>query len=751
LTRKWHSSRIVSVVVSLLAASVWAGVPLAAHAAFTPIALGDLIVSNISNSTVDEYTPSGIFVQTLMTGINIPTGSAFDGKGNLYVTEFGANDIRRLDATTGIVTVFSDNTILADGTSYNSPESVAFSSGFTNMYVSDANRFGLGGGIHVVDASTGKGQDFLPISSSFGSDGQGESDWLAFNASNNLYMTNENPTQGVMQVDLGTKDIVSPSFVPNLPNTGYAISFDKNGNLWVGDTDSILEYSPSGVLLQTITNPAFNTVFAAVFNPAGDTFYAGDNSSNGNVYTYDLSGTLQHTFSAGGAVGGLSVAGALLPNQTSVTTSLSGGGQSGATITVNAGTAVTDSATLTNNTSDAGGTVTYNVYSDNTCKTLVATGGTKPVTNGVVTNSDPVTLTTTGTFYWLASYSGDAKNAASDSGCGAETETVVEGLITATGTTFSATEGQSFTTTVATFTDPDTNATAAEYSALINWGDSNSSAGTISGGSGNFSVSGTHIYAEEGTYHVTVTITDTDNPSNTATANSTANVADAALTAAPACSATSLLSYNGLTATFTDAAGPLFGTLSDFSATINWGDGNITAGTVTGANGAYAVSGSHTYATTGTFTITTTIKDVGGQTVTTSCNTLGFTFAPGGGSFVIGDKDAAIGTSVTFWGAQWAKLNSLSGGTAPASFKGFAEAPLTPACLIGWSFDPGNSTPPPPGPLPAFMGVIVTSSASMHGTATSGNTVHIVIVQTNPGYAPDPGHAGTGTVLAVFC
>lgn len=250
-----------------------------------------------------------------------------------------------------------------------------------------------------------------------------------------------------------------------------------------------------------------------------------------------------------------------------------------------------------------------------------------------------------------------------------------------------------------------------------------------------------------------MTITDTDNTSNSQTATSTANVADAALTASPACSATSLQSYNGLTATFTDAAGPLYGTLTDFSATINWGDGTVaTAGTVSGPNGGpYAVSGTHTYATTGTFLITTTINDVGGSTAMTYCTTLGFAFAPGGGSFVIGDKNAAIGKSVTFWGSQWAKVNSLSGGSAPSSFKGFAEAPLTPACGVGWSFDPGNSTPPPAGPLPAYMGVIVTSSVSMHGTQTSGNTVNIVIVKTNSGYAPDPGHPGTGTVVAVVC
>ena len=242
-----------------------------------------------------------------------------------------------------------------------------------------------------------------------------------------------------------------------------------------------------------------------------------------------------------------------------------------------------------------------------------------------------------------------------------------------------------------------------------------------------------------------------DTPSNTATANSTANVSDAALASKPACPATSTQSFNGTTATFTDAASP-FGTLSDFSATINWGDGSSSTGTVSGPNGGpYTVSGSHTYASTGTFTITTNMKDVGGSTASTSCKTLVFAFAPGGGSFAIGDKNAVVGNSVTFWGAQWAKLNSLSAGPAPDSFKGFAESPKAPSCGATWSADTGNSTPPPPGPLPAFMGVIVTSKASQSGSTDSGNIVHIVVVQTNPGYQPNPGHPGTGKVVAIVC
>ncbi len=320
--------------------------------------------------------------------------------------------------------------------------------------------------------------------------------------------------------------------------------------------------------------------------------------------------------------------------------------------------------------------------------------------------------------------------------------------IAATATNVSSTEGKPFTGTVATFTDTDTNATAADYSATISWGDGSSSTGTVTGGSGSFSVSASHTYSEEGTDQVTVTITDVDNASNSAAAKSTATVADAALAASAACSATFSRSFSGVTATFVDGASPS-GTLSDFSTSINWGDGTTSAGTITlVSGGSYAVSGSHTYASTGLFTIVTTVNDVGGKTATASCTAIGFSFAPGGGSFVIGKQNGAVGNSVSFWSAQWAKDNSLG---APRSFKGFAGSPGTPSCGSTWSTDPGNSTPPPSGPLPAFMGVIVTDSVTKAGSANSGDSIHIVVVQTNPGYAPNPGHQGTGKVVAVVC
>jgi hypothetical protein len=126
-----------------------------------------------------------------------------------------------------------------------------------------------------------------------------------------------------------------------------------------------------------------------------------------------------------------------------------------------------------------------------------------------------------------------------------------------------------------------------------------------------------------------------------------------------------------------------------------------------------------------------------------------------GGTFVVGDLtvgnvNQSAGKSVTFWGAQWWKLNSLSGGTAPAAFKGFEDTPPTPTCGVNWSTDPGNSTPPPAS-IPAYMAIIVSSSITKSGSMISGDTVHLLLVKTDAGYQGNPGHAGTGTIVAVIC
>jgi len=111
---------------------------------------------------------------------------------------------------------------------------------------------------------------------------------------------------------------------------------------------------------------------------------------------------------------------------TSLSATLSGGGQTGGTITVPSGTPVTDIATLIGaNASEATGTITYSVYSDSACTDAVSTGTAQTIIiPGTVPPSSPVTLDAPGTYYWQASYSGDAANIASSSPCTSTIETI---------------------------------------------------------------------------------------------------------------------------------------------------------------------------------------------------------------------------------------------------------------------------------------------------------------------------------------
>ena len=121
------------------------------------------------------------------------------------------------------------------------------------------------------------------------------------------------------------------------------------------------------------------------------------------------------------------------------------------------------------------------------------------------------------------------------------------------------------------------------------------------------------------------------------------------------------------------------------------------------------------------------------------------------GSMAVGDLDSTVGTPVTFWGSQWWKDNMLSGGAAPSSFKGFASiTPEPPACGGVWTTGTGNSSTPP-GTVPSYMGVVVSSNVIQNGSTVSGNIVGIVVVKTNPGYSPMPGAPGTGTIVATYC
>jgi hypothetical protein len=167
--------------------------------------------------------------------------------------------------------------------------------------------------------------------------------------------------------------------------------------------------------------------------------------------------------------------------------------------------------------------------------------------------------------------------------------------------------------TVATLTTTEPSTVASNFKALIDWGDGNISPGTVAGPNGGpFAVTGDHTYSEEGAFSINVMTSDQGGAKKSAL--TTANITDAALSA----QGTTLAPTEGApftatkVATFTDADPG--GTASDYTATIIWGDGTSSTGTVTGS-GPFSVSGDHTYAEEGPYTTTVKIVDAGTSTV----------------------------------------------------------------------------------------------------------------------------------------
>jgi hypothetical protein len=201
------------------------------------------------------------------------------------------------------------------------------------------------------------------------------------------------------------------------------------------------------------------------------------------------------------------------------------------------------------------------------------------------------------------------------------TATVAAGL-TPTGLTLAATEGAQFSGTVATFTDADPDATAADYTASIAWGDGVTTTGqVVNSPGGGFAVTGSHTYGEEAaSLPVAVTITDVAANAQ-ATANSLINVADALLTTVSSTpvSAVEGAKFSAQLGTFFDP--DLGATTGDYTVTITWGDHSSSAGTVTAlGNGLFAVNGTHTYGEEGKYTSSWLVQDAGGATATGSAN-----------------------------------------------------------------------------------------------------------------------------------
>ena len=128
-------------------------------------------------------------------------------------------------------------------------------------------------------------------------------------------------------------------------------------------------------------------------------------------------------------------------------------------------------------------------------------------------------------------------------------------------------------------------------------------------------------------------------------AQSIPDIADAPLTAyGVAVNAELNTPFQGTVATFTDADPG--GTVSDYTATIDWGDGSpLDQGTISAQGSGFVVTGSHTYTQAGSPTITVQITDAGGATASTTSTVNAppldhLVLAPASATIVVGGSQA---------------------------------------------------------------------------------------------------------------
>ena len=170
----------------------------------------------------------------------------------------------------------------------------------------------------------------------------------------------------------------------------------------------------------------------------------------------------------------------------------------------------------------------------------------------------------------------------------------------------------------------------------------------------------THAYSSAGTYSVVLTVTDSGSPQQTATSQHSITVTGPppALTASFTYSPSS--PQTGQQTSFTASSN---GGTAPYTFSWNFGDGSTATGS----------SATHTYQSTGTFTVVLTVKDTGSpQQTTTTQQSITVTSPPPplATSFTYSPSSPQTGQQVSF-------AASASGGTSPYSFS--------------WNFGDGSS------------------------------------------------------------
>ncbi|MDB5257649.1 MAG: hypothetical protein JWM14_2344 [Chitinophagaceae bacterium] len=269
-------------------------------------ASGNLYVADFGNNRIRKITPGGLvttFAGTTVSGsvngvgkaasFNGPFGIAIDGSGNIYVSDYGNNLIRKITSA-GLVSTFIQNTH-ATGLATDA-------SG--NLYAADSD------GNVIVKITPAGVADTLAGNSSIGSqDGNGSSArfnypiGLTVDASGNVYVADYN-NSAIRKITPSKEvtTIAGSGTAGFLDATGTSASFanpsglavDASGNLYVADkgNNKIRKITPAGVVTTLVgsgtsgftngigTSASFNMPMSITIMGESHNLYVIDNGNN---------------------------------------------------------------------------------------------------------------------------------------------------------------------------------------------------------------------------------------------------------------------------------------------------------------------------------------------------------------------------------------------------------------------------------------------------------------------------------------
>jgi sugar lactone lactonase YvrE len=225
----------------------------------------NLFVGDYASESILEY--SGGTQTTFATGLDYPTGLAFDSAGDLFEADQFSGHIYEWAGTGSTRTTFASG--------LDQPGPMAFNTAGDLFVI-------LNG---VLNEFNSTGANIKTISGISGAAG------LAFDSTGNLYVSSVNGG-GAMQ---GFITKITPGGVQSVFAAGLTfpngMAFNAAGNLFVADSygssgntadgyDSVTEITPGGS--KSVFNAGLNNPGSIAFDKAGDMFVADDGVFNGN-------------------------------------------------------------------------------------------------------------------------------------------------------------------------------------------------------------------------------------------------------------------------------------------------------------------------------------------------------------------------------------------------------------------------------------------------------------------------------------